>query len=242
MDRDTAVSLGLTKYQPDYPCKHGHMAERYVSNNGCIECINPKLSVIVKNSPEEIKVIDANYNFVKTSLESEFNLEVNKLRADLKLKLDKALSDKTEAIRVYNESRRVVNDRSEFLQERFEYERLLQAQKDARKAQAENEKIERELAVSNLKTLCETIPVDKAEQYSRIVLERTLPKNPFLKFKDIVKGTVRGHDLRRIYKVFPEDLPDLIAIAESYFKPAEIIPQPTSFGPVSIDWRNAPLT
>jgi hypothetical protein len=36
--RDEARALGLKRYFTGKPCKHGHVAERGVSNPGCMEC------------------------------------------------------------------------------------------------------------------------------------------------------------------------------------------------------------
>ena len=36
--REEAQEQGLTKYFTGKPCKHGHLAERYVNQNACIEC------------------------------------------------------------------------------------------------------------------------------------------------------------------------------------------------------------
>lgn len=37
-DRSQARALGLRRYFPRVPCKHGHVGERYVANNQCCEC------------------------------------------------------------------------------------------------------------------------------------------------------------------------------------------------------------
>jgi hypothetical protein len=38
--RDEAHAKGLKRYFDGKPCKHGHIAERYVANAGCIMCVN----------------------------------------------------------------------------------------------------------------------------------------------------------------------------------------------------------
>lgn len=40
ISRKDAKSLGLTLYFTNMPCPHGHIASRYVSTAGCVECIN----------------------------------------------------------------------------------------------------------------------------------------------------------------------------------------------------------
>jgi hypothetical protein len=36
--RDEAIALGLRMYFDGQPCKHGHIVERYVNGNECLEC------------------------------------------------------------------------------------------------------------------------------------------------------------------------------------------------------------
>ena len=38
ISRAEAKALGLKHYFTGKPCKRGHVAERYVSGNGCVEC------------------------------------------------------------------------------------------------------------------------------------------------------------------------------------------------------------
>lgn len=39
--RDNARALGLRRYFTGRVCKRGHLAERYVINGGCVDCLNP---------------------------------------------------------------------------------------------------------------------------------------------------------------------------------------------------------
>lgn len=39
--RRAAFEAGKTRYNTGVPCKHGHVAERYVSNGGCVQCVMP---------------------------------------------------------------------------------------------------------------------------------------------------------------------------------------------------------
>lgn len=39
LSRKQAHSLGLRKYFSGVPCKQGHIAERYVTTNGCVACL-----------------------------------------------------------------------------------------------------------------------------------------------------------------------------------------------------------
>lgn len=38
ISREGAKALGLVRYFTSNPCKHGHVAERYVSTMACVEC------------------------------------------------------------------------------------------------------------------------------------------------------------------------------------------------------------
>jgi hypothetical protein len=38
ISRAEAKALGLKSFFTGKPCKHGHVAERYVSSRGCVEC------------------------------------------------------------------------------------------------------------------------------------------------------------------------------------------------------------
>jgi hypothetical protein len=39
-ERLAAKAAGQTRYQPPGPCLRGHVAKRFVSNNGCCACFN----------------------------------------------------------------------------------------------------------------------------------------------------------------------------------------------------------
>jgi len=38
MTRDQAIAAGLKVYETGKPCKHGHIAPRFVCNMNCVEC------------------------------------------------------------------------------------------------------------------------------------------------------------------------------------------------------------
>lgn len=42
IDRRTALNQNRTRFYTGRFCKYGHDAERFTSNGGCVECINPK--------------------------------------------------------------------------------------------------------------------------------------------------------------------------------------------------------
>lgn len=39
ISRDEAIELSLVRYFTGVPCKHGHLAERYVAGKSCIVCL-----------------------------------------------------------------------------------------------------------------------------------------------------------------------------------------------------------
>jgi hypothetical protein len=41
--RNAAWEAGLTRYRISTPCKRGHIADRFVSNGGCTECVTRKV-------------------------------------------------------------------------------------------------------------------------------------------------------------------------------------------------------
>lgn len=40
-ERHAAWMAGKVRYSTGIPCKHGHIAERFVSNGGCVQCVSP---------------------------------------------------------------------------------------------------------------------------------------------------------------------------------------------------------
>ena len=40
MSRDEALQAGRKRYFTGLPCRRGHLAERYTSMGGCVECVN----------------------------------------------------------------------------------------------------------------------------------------------------------------------------------------------------------
>jgi hypothetical protein len=44
--RREAAAQGMNKFYTGEPCKHGHLAERYVTTAGCLECVRPKIQRI----------------------------------------------------------------------------------------------------------------------------------------------------------------------------------------------------
>lgn len=43
VSRDVATAENRTRYFTGYPCKRGHLAERYTSTGGCTACVCRKL-------------------------------------------------------------------------------------------------------------------------------------------------------------------------------------------------------
>lgn len=48
--RDAAWTAGATRYYTGELCKHGHRAERFVSNGGCMDCVNRKVQTQARSS------------------------------------------------------------------------------------------------------------------------------------------------------------------------------------------------
>jgi len=46
--RMAAAAAGQSRYNVGLPCKHGHNCERYVSTNGCVECLSPSRNAEAK--------------------------------------------------------------------------------------------------------------------------------------------------------------------------------------------------
>ena len=55
MTRDEARAAGLKRYQPTKPCTHGHVSERYVGNNYCVECSAQRAAKYAKEHKNEAK-------------------------------------------------------------------------------------------------------------------------------------------------------------------------------------------
>lgn len=55
---DKARGLGLKRYFNAIPCPKGHISERFVSNQGCVECQKERTTKLKENNPEKIKIYD----------------------------------------------------------------------------------------------------------------------------------------------------------------------------------------
>jgi 5-methylcytosine-specific restriction endonuclease McrA len=53
ISRQEAIKQGLTRYFTGLPCKHGHIAEKLLSNRTCIECLLIKKKI--RNERPDIK-------------------------------------------------------------------------------------------------------------------------------------------------------------------------------------------
>jgi hypothetical protein len=56
-NRDEAKALGLKHYFTSRPCKHGHIAERYVSSGNCSECGRAHTVKWIAANPERVREI-----------------------------------------------------------------------------------------------------------------------------------------------------------------------------------------
>jgi 5-methylcytosine-specific restriction endonuclease McrA len=55
ISRQDAKASGLPRYYTAKPCPAGHMAERFVSTCGCVECVKAAKSAWAKANPEKVK-------------------------------------------------------------------------------------------------------------------------------------------------------------------------------------------
>lgn len=55
ISRNQAIILGLKRYFSNEPCAHGHIAERMVSNCGCIKCIRISADKYAKKYPQKYR-------------------------------------------------------------------------------------------------------------------------------------------------------------------------------------------
>lgn len=56
MKFDEAMNLRLKRYMPDEPCMRGHVAERVLPNNACVECTK----LLRKSKSRDLNVKKAN--------------------------------------------------------------------------------------------------------------------------------------------------------------------------------------
>lgn len=61
ISRKEAKEIGLTRYFTGKPCKHGHVAERWVSKHVCSTCLSLAKKVYRKNNAEEVAAYQKKY-------------------------------------------------------------------------------------------------------------------------------------------------------------------------------------
>lgn len=59
MERKEAAAAGLKKYNTGRPCKHGHIAERYVDSGACSACLKNMVAINYANSSQQRELIAA---------------------------------------------------------------------------------------------------------------------------------------------------------------------------------------
>ena len=71
MERKEAAAAGLKKYNTGRPCKHGHMADRYVDSGACSACLKNMVAINYASSAEQRELIASRtkqiYLFTKLS-------------------------------------------------------------------------------------------------------------------------------------------------------------------------------
>ena len=93
ISRDAAHAAGLSKYFTGRPCRRGHVAERYVSMGGCLDCLRRKatktaVSVYMPLRPiyfPDATALEAQAAFRYVEANGWFTAAVQALRADLAL-------------------------------------------------------------------------------------------------------------------------------------------------------------
>ena len=65
--RHKAVVEGKLRYFTGLPCKHGHVAERWVSTGGCVECVSPKLGAAHRRLQMRQEMKNARFNIPNKS-------------------------------------------------------------------------------------------------------------------------------------------------------------------------------
>jgi hypothetical protein len=90
MKFDEAMNLGLKRYMPDKPCMRGHIAQRILPNNACVECAKLLSKVRVPKREKERA-----YNIRITAL-NLLNARVKSAQAQYEKSLK--LADKIEGV------------------------------------------------------------------------------------------------------------------------------------------------
>ncbi len=57
MERKEATAKGLKKYNTGRPCKHGHIADRYVESGACSACLKNMVAINYASSSEQREFI-----------------------------------------------------------------------------------------------------------------------------------------------------------------------------------------
>jgi 5-methylcytosine-specific restriction endonuclease McrA len=73
ISRDEARERGLKRFFTGEPCKHGHIAERYVSNRHCAACADAQGSKWWKENPEKMRVKNARFRANNPDYAMEWN-------------------------------------------------------------------------------------------------------------------------------------------------------------------------
>lgn len=143
MTRDEARQAGLKRYMPDQPCIHGHMVERYVGNNYCVECSRLKALEYAANNREKNRERAAKW--VENNLERRRTSSREYIRKDPQRNRDKVKKwreenpekVKTNYLRWYEENADRVKERSaEWAKQNPSKRKAIMANNRARRKQA----------------------------------------------------------------------------------------------------------
>lgn len=61
ISKQAAMSVGANRYFTGQPCKHGHVAERFVSSRCCIDCLKERSAAWRKSNPDKCAAMRHNW-------------------------------------------------------------------------------------------------------------------------------------------------------------------------------------
>lgn len=164
MSRLEARNAGLKRYTPSTPCVKGHMCDRYVCDNKCVECARLQLRERYRRNPEKEKIRskvyrDANIDYIRVrNKESVKRLRKEKpeifqayeKRKREKIKADSLKLEKERKRQRDKQSRAYKNDPEKMKDRTRQYrtatpERILQSRESCKRYKKENPDVIREL-------------------------------------------------------------------------------------------------
>lgn len=71
ISRKAAFEMGLRRFYTGIPCKHGHVAERFVVNGGCTACVNKSYRHRQNAFSHDLKAFNSSRLWVHSTLQAE---------------------------------------------------------------------------------------------------------------------------------------------------------------------------